>query len=496
MLFPIELPPGIFRNGTQYQTSGRWYDANLVRWVDGVPQEIGGWGRVSSSPFSKKCRSLLTWRTNGGGKWLALGLSDSLRVCQGNSTFYNITPAGFTPGSDDPVEATGYGASTYGTGTYGTPRPAGTFLPLSTWSLDTWGEHLVACMRGDGKIYEWGLDSGTPAAAVANAPTGCSSILVSDQRHLFAIAPGGNIRKVQWSGKENNTLWAPAADNEAGSYELQTSGAIQRGFKMRGEILIVTTVDAHSMKYIGQPFIYSKDRVGNECGIIGPNAGYAVESFAAWMGDKSFWVYEGSRVKPLPCEVSDYVFSDFNRQMREKVVAGHNAPYGEIWWFYPSASSTENDRYVIYNYRDKYWNIGKLGRTAWCEPGPFVTPFAMDSANHLYSHEDGHLDGSSSRVGAMYLESGVFESDAGDSVLSATQIIPDEKTRGQVQLRFRTRFTPNGEEYSFGPYLVRSDGYTDCRFSGRQIVMRIEPLVDGSWRFGKFRIDGTAGGRR
>ncbi len=496
MLVQIELPPGISRNGTRYQTPGRYYDCNLVRWYNGVPQPIGGWGRVSASAFASKCRSLLPWRSNGGGKWLALGFSSGLFISKGNATFFDVTPAGFTPGSDDPVEAIGYGAGLYGEGLYGTPRPAGVFLPLSVWHLDTWGENLVGCMRGDGKIYEWALDTGADAVAITNAPVGCAGVVVSDQRHMIALAPGGNVRKVQWSHKEQNTVWTPADTNEAGSYELQTTGVIQRGVRVRGEVLVLTSNDTHVLKYIGYPFIFSKDRVGTDCGVVGPNAVVAVESFAAWMGDNGFWGYEGSGVKPLTCDVADYVFGDFNRQMREKVVAGHNGQYGEIWWFYPSASSTENDRYVIYNYRDKHWAIGALPRTAWCDQGVFSTPFAVGVDNHLYAHEDGYLDNGASRVGSIYLESGALEHQAGDVVFSVTQIIPDEKNRGDMTVEFRSRFTPNGDEYLHGPYYVRADGYTDARFSGRQIVMRLEPVVDGPWRFGKFRLDGTIGGRR
>jgi hypothetical protein len=496
MLVPIEFPPGISRNGTQYQTQGRYYDCNLVRWFGGVPQPIGGWGRTSVSAFATKCRTLMPWRTNGGGRYLAIGLSNALKVSRGDATFYDITPIGFTAGADDPTEAVGYGSGAYGFGTYGTPRAGGSFNPLTVWHFDTWGEYLVACMRGDGKLYEWTLDTGTKAATITNAPTGCHGVLVSEQRHLIALCPGGNVRKVQWSDKENNTVWTPSDTNEAGSYELQTAGAIQCGRRVRGEVLILTSEDAHALRYSGQPFIFGRDRVGNDCGIISPNAVVATESFAVWMGGKGFFIYEGSNVKPLPCEVSEYVFGDLNTTAREKIVAGHNGQFGEIWWFYPSSAATEPDRYVAYNYRDRFWIIGQLARTSWCDKGVFSHPFAMGSDNHLYSHEDGDLDNGASRVASMYLESGVFEHEYGDRVVDVNQVLPDEKTRGDLQVSFRTRFTPNGDEYSYGPYTVRDDGYIDARFSGRQIVMRLEPTADRSWRFGRFRLDGVIGGNR
>ena len=46
---PLKIPPGVFRNGTQYQAKGRWYAANLVRWTEGAMQAIGGWTQVQNS---------------------------------------------------------------------------------------------------------------------------------------------------------------------------------------------------------------------------------------------------------------------------------------------------------------------------------------------------------------------------------------------------------------------------------------------------------------
>lgn len=496
MFFPVELPPGVFRNGTRYQTQGRWYDCNLIRWRDGIMQQVGGWGRVTGSAFGAKGRTLHAWRTNDGSKWLAIGLSNGVQVSRGDAAFTDITPAGFTTGSDNPVEPGGYGSGLYGSGTYGTPRTGGAYLPLSHWALDNWGQNLVGCMRGDGKLYEWGLNPANDMTVITNAPTGCVGLVVSEQRHLIALGAGGNVRKVQWSHKENNTDWAPVDTNEAGSFELQTSGVIQRAVRVRGEVLVLTNVDAHVLKYIGYPFVFSRDRVGTDCGIVGPGAIVAVESFAAYMGDKGFWIYEGSGVKPLPCDVSDYVFQDFNHRMREKVSAAHNGLFGEVWWFYPSLNSDEPNRYVMWNYREKHWAVGQLSRTAWCDQGVFSQPFAVGSDNHIYSHEDGYLNNGATLVGTVFAETGALEVGEGDQVVSVTQILPDEKTRGELAVEFLTKFTPNGDEFSHGPYTVRDDGYTDCRFTGRQVSMRVEPLVDGSWRMGKWRLDGIVQGQR
>lgn len=496
MLAPVDLPPGIRRNGTRYQTRGRWFDCNLIRWVEGVMRPVGGWTRVGSTTFARKVRALFPWATNGGNRWLAIAHSAGLLVTKGDGNVYDITPAGFTVGADDSVEQLGYSGGAYGAGTYGTPRTGGTFVPPMTWQLDSWGEYLVGCARGDGKLYQWALATGTPAAQIVGAPVNCLGVIVSDQRHVIAFGATGNRRLAKWSAKENNTDWTPSATNEAGSFEFQTSGEYVRAVRVRGQILVCTTVDAHVMNYIGQPYIFSRERVGLDCGLIGPNAIATAESFAVWMGDKGFWLFDGGAVRALPSDVNDYVFSDINLFNGAKIVAGHNGQFGEVWFFYCSSGANEPDRYVAWNYREKHWIVGTLSRTAWCDRGVFSTPFATDTANSLFRHEEGYTDNGATRVGSIFVESGALELGDGDSVMEVVQVLPDEGTRGEVNISFRGRYTPNGAEYTTGPYLVRNDGYTDTRVSGRQLTMAIAPTVDDDFRVGKFRLDVNAAGRR
>lgn len=493
----VDLPPGVVRNGTRYQIRGRWYDANLIRWVGGQMRPVGGWQRITTDALTGKARDMLSWADNALDRWIAIGTSSKLYVTHGDSTVYDITPAAFTTGTDDATESFGYGGGLYGAGTYGTPRSGGTYLPLAIWTLDTWGQNLVGCARSDGRLFEWSLATGTPAAVITNAPTGCVGLIVSDERHLIAFGAGGNKRKVQWSGKETNTVWTPASTNEAGSFELQTQGAIRAGVRVRGQILIVTAIDAHAMRYIGQPFIYSRERVGVECGLISPGALISVESEAFWMTDGAFWQFDGSTASVLPCDVYEHVFGSMNRIQIEKVVSGHNAKFGEVWWHYPSNGSNEPDRYVFYNYRDRYWSIGSMARTSWDAGSALGYPHAMGTDNHLYRHEDEWTDNGAARFSTIYAESGVLELGDGEHIMHVGQLLPDEETLGEITLTFTTKFAPNNPtEYTFGPYAVRADGYMDARASGRQITARIKPVADGSWSVGKIRGTVVQGGKR
>jgi hypothetical protein len=247
------------------------------------------------------------------------------------------------------------------------------------------------------------------------------------------------------------------------------------------------------MSYIGTPYVYSFDRVGSFCGAAGPNAVAALDSFAVWMGTNGFFMYDGV-VNPLPCDVQDFVFSNINAVQAAKIYAGANTAFGEVWWFYPSANSTENDRYVVYNYREKHWSIGSLSRTAWTGSGVFTYPLATSADGYLYDHESGWTIDGAPLMATRYALAGPTEIGNGDRIIHAQELIPDEKTQGQTKITFKSRFTPEGTEQTFGPYTLTPQ--TDVRFTGRQVSLQIDGNADADWRVGVIRVDGVTGGKR
>lgn len=307
----------------------------------------------------------------------------------------------------------------------------------------------------------------------------------------MALGAGGNPRKVQWSDRENNTLWIPAATNEAGDLELQTSGRIQCGVKVQNQTLILTDTDAHVATYSGPPYVYGIERVGTSCGIVSAQAKAVVDIGAVWMGSRSFYAYSGGAVTEVDCDVADYVFSDINHSQISKTCAVSNANYGEIWWFYPSSGSNENDRYVVFNYNDRTWSIGLLARTAGVDAGVYRQPIIASATDKkLYEHEIGfNYDGVE-----PFAESGPISIGNGEQVMSVTEMIPDEKTQGDVDATFKTRFYPNDVERTYGPFNMSNP--TSLRFTGRQVRMRVEGSNANDWRVGVNRLEVKAGGRR
>lgn len=489
-LIPLQLPPGVYRNGTDLQAAGRWRDASLVRWISGTMQPIGGWltrATITDQPI----RGAVAWRDQSGDRWIAAGTFEGLFVASASNVVTDITPSGLAVGTASSSVNLGYGGGFYGTGAYGIARPdVGLYSEATTWSLDNWGEYLVGCSSADGRLLEWQLDVASDAAVISGAPTGNLGLMVTEERFLFALGAGGDFRKVQWSDREDNTQWTPDATNEAGDIRLQTSGQIMLGIRTRGQALILTDQDAHTATYQGPPFVYGFERVGSSCGAVSRMCAVAVDAGVFWMGRNAFYTYAGGAVRELPSDVRDYVFSDFNSTQASKVAAVANAAQSEIWWFYPSSDATENNRYVAFNYGEGHWAIGNLSRTSGVDAGVFKTPVWFDATGHAINHEIGNeMDGAE-----PYAESGPVQLGNGDTVMAAVQLIPDEKTQGDVVATFSTRFHPQNTEREYGPYSMASP--TNVRFTGRQVAMKVTGNRSTSWRWGVPRLDVRARGLR
>ncbi|HET9159218.1 MAG TPA: hypothetical protein VFN88_01275, partial [Caulobacteraceae bacterium] len=473
-LFPIELPPGVFRSGTELQSSGRYFDADLVRWRAGALEPVGGWKEKTGDRVSGAARAIRVWPDNDGQAWVAVGTHSNLYVMDRGGEVTDITPVDFVPGIADSDYSRGYGDDKYGEyddilhvpkNDYGTPRrDKANARDVTVWSLDTFGEDLVGCTADDGKIYEWTPGDAGPAAPVDGAPT-ARALVVTAERILMALGANGNPRALAWSNQEDDTDWTPSTSDYAGDFVLQTAGKLMAGRRVRGGTLLLTDSDVWLAEFLGQPLVYGFEQKGGAgTGIIAQGAvatmdGEAVPAQAVWMGQQGFFAYNGY-VQPLPCDVAGLVFSDIHRDQISKVSAFHNADFGEVTWFYPSGESLENDRYVSWNYRENWWTLGRSGvRLCGTEKGPLAYPLGVDAAGAIFEHEIDFYHGGAD----PFAETGPFLIGEGDKVVQVTRIIPDEQTLGDVTAQVFLRFQPKGPETAKGPFSLKAE--TDVRFT-------------------------------
>lgn len=491
MLITLDIPPGVVRSGTEYQSQGRYYSADLWRFHEGASRPIGGWVERIASGISGKARAIVTWLSNANQPWTGVGTHTNLYAISRSGIVNDITPAGFAAGRPDAEEGGGYGDGLYGAGTYGTPRAStGSILPASVWSLDTWGEYLVGTMGAT--IYEWQGSGGTPAAAIANAPE-AEAILVTDERIMMALGANGDPRAVDWCDAEDNTDWTPSSTNLAGGKRLQTNGALKAGRRVNGAYLLLTDVDVHRAAYVGLPLVYRFERLETGCGVASKGAAVlAANGRVYWMGVNGFWTSDGSYVDPLPCDVFDYVFGDLNQTQISKVTTLHNSLFGEVWWWYPSAASEENDRYVYFKYLNgqQHWMIGEMARLAAVDRGVLQYPQATDADGVVYSHETGHLKDARQ----PFITSGPVQIGEGDRNMDVAAYIPDEATLGEVALSFAVRDYTMDAPVTVAA--VSAASKTDVRFQGRAVSVTYTGDADVDFRVGKFRFDAQPGSER
>ena len=491
-LVKIELPPGVQRRGTLYQNKDRWYESNFVRWFEGGMKPVGGWAQRITTAITGKGRAVMAWRSNDNTRFFAVGTEQKLYAATPSLTaMVDITPVGFTTGHADAATGGGYGVGLYGVGTYGTPRSDTTALAYeaSQWTLDTFGQYLVGAMADDGDLYEWQLDITTPtkAAVISGAPTGCLGCFVTPEGFLVALGAGGDRRKLQWSDRGVNTTWTPTATNQAGDYDVQTQGQLMAGRRTRGLSLIWTDLDAYAMNYVGLPYVHDVQRVGEGAGIISRGAHAAAEGRVFWWGQNGFHMWDGASVQDIPCDVYEDVFGDMNFTQRSKIAAMEQAQFSEIWWFYPTATSTENDMAVVYNYKENHWTLHTIVRLSGCDRGVYNDPMMVSSDGYVYNHETGTTWDST-----PYAESGPFEIGEGDRIAKVRQIAFDERTEGDVIVYVYGRDWNNDTETSFGPY--QAPNLVSTRIASRALRQRVEFQGAGMW--GAPRFDVIPGGRR
>ena len=343
-------------------------------------------------------------------------------------------------GLDDQVIGNGWGSGPWSRDTWGSPSSSTTYDILRLWSADNYGEDLLFNAR-EGGVYYWDATSGLNSRAVTLAslssdpttPTQATQVLISDRdRHVicFGSNNGGSTAQdpllIRFSSQEDPFDWTSTATNTAGDLRLGNGSAIIRAMETKREILVFTDTNLYSMQFIGPPYTFGIQSISNNISVNSFNSIMAVDDLVIWMGDREFYVYTG-KTDPLVCPLKDYVFTDFNFQQREKVYAGINSEFNEITWYYPSANSFENDRYVTFNYRDQVWTYGNLARTAWLDQGVRQYPQATSPDNYIYDHEFGTDDGSTNPPSAInaYIESSPLDIADGEQFSFIRRLVPD-----------------------------------------------------------------------
>lgn len=436
-------------------------------------------------------------------------------------------------GLDTSLYGNGWGAGTWGGVVFGgTNTGWGMASPSTTgsnnlrlWSNDTYGQDLIINPRNGG-IYYWANSTGTSVRAVAlsslsgaaDVPTVARQIITSSDEKVLAFGCTDYITGeqdrllIRWSDTSNPQIWTPLETNSAGGIRIPTGSEFITAIETKSEVLVWSDAALHTLQYIGAPLQYGITRIGLTS-IAGPNAVASAGDLVFWMGNNGFFTYEG-RVVPLPCSVKDYVFTDINWLQADKIFGGSNMSFNEVWWFYPSANSQENDRYVAYNYMERVWFYGTIVRTCWIDRVIEDYPRACSTDGYVYYQEYGQDDGSTNPPSAIssYIESGIIEIGNGDNFAFAWRMIPDVTFRNSSAQSPSLTMTLKAQDFAGSDFTQTSNssvtqsatlpietftGQTYFRLRGREITFRTSSNSTGvTWRLGIPRIDVRPDGRR
>ena len=430
-------------------------------------------------------------------------------------------------GLDTTVYGSGWGADPWSSGGWGeagvTTTP-GAILRL--WGHDNFGEDLLFNVR-DGGIYYWARDTAYPRAvelaslAGANTtPTIAKQVLVSDNdRHVIAFGcdnegtPGvQDPLLIRFSDTESLTDWQSLDTNTAGSLRIGSGSTIVTAIETKQQIIVLTDTSVHALQYLGAPFTFGLTMMSDNISIAGPNAAISIGDAIYWMGESEFYSYTGV-VDQIPCDVKDFVFSNLNRAQSQKITSGANLNFGEVWWFYPSLNSDNNDSYVVYNYQQRIWYYGTMGRTSWTHKNLSAYPIAVGTDNYVYNHEYGTDDGSYNPPRGLeaYIESSGQDLGDGEQFVFMWRMIPDltfRNSTGTPSALFTvktSRFPGTDYNQANTSSVIRSTEYPVEQFTeqlytrvrGRAFAFRISSSQLGTtWRLGVPRVDIKTDGKR
>ena len=462
-----------------------------------------------------------------------------------------VTPYYFV-GPVSSIAGYGWGAGPYGDSTWGTPRTtSNATIASANWSLDNFGENLIATIK-NANTFIWYPNAGTGintrATLVPNNPTASVMTIVSDQdRHLLHLGTELTIGTpstqdpmfIRFSDTEDIEVYNPTSTNTAGTFRLDDGTTIVGAVRAKDYILVLTDMAAYQIQFVGTPYTFSIRKVGSNCGLIGEHALIFVNGVVWWMGNSgSFFKFDGT-VTLVPSLVQDFVFTTvgegnlgINFTNGDLICAGLNTLYSEVTWFYPTADSTQINRFVTYNYNDAVWTTGTLSRTAWEDSEVFKDPHATKydetviptvptingasaGASYYFRHEVGknevlNLTSTATTTLAIsaYIRSGDFDLNDGNGdgeyFIKLRRFIPDFKNlTGSADITIWLKSFPadttiaKGETY-IGPFTITtSTDKVDTRARGRLASIQIQSNnLDDNWRYGIFRMDAQPDGRR
>jgi hypothetical protein len=497
---PIQIPGGVVTNATKNMRSSNWAEVNLVRWIEGEMQPIGGQKQLvypANYPFGSRCRMIHAWIDLTGTKHIAYVCEQHVYIDTGGvlTDVSPVAPATPWPGPPGPGEG-GYGDLLYGDDLYGTPRASGTTLPTDTipnvWSVDNFGAILLVMSSITGELLYWDPAVGGTLALVAGAAGSvvphARCFVVTQERFVMAFGTyhdgtedGGSSRRFAWSDQELYDTWNyTEVVSQSGFLDVEPASPIIAAHAGKFGVLFFTAHRAYLSAYQGLPYVYGYKELADGCTPWSPHSITSTSSLVLWMSDQGMHSYDGASINPIACLVRPWIIDDHDpANVREQACAVHNSTFNEWWWFFPQNGQPHNTRCVIYNYKEGWWSQGTMSRSAGIDSS-YIEETIMADGTLVYEHElDQYY---SAGTPLPWAETFDLNLTSGARLATIKQVMPDLRMPpGQalpnLQFQFYSKMSrsPGGMGNWSQPYQLRADGsgYVDVRVTGRALRMKI-----------------------
>ena len=441
----------------------------------------------------------------------------------GSATFNYLIPTG----NSIAVGGTGYGAAPYQATVCASDTRAWNqaasadatdiVFDITQWSLDNWGDDVVANRNGS-NIYYFNSDASTVpvrATSITTSPISVNSIVVSpNDRHLIALGANEysatatvsgtfNPMLVRWSDQDDRTNWVPSVSSTSGEVVLTDGTRIVGSVRSRTAINIWTDNSLWLMQFAGPPFTFKFTQAGTNCGMIAQHAAVDYNGITYWMGYDNFYKYDGA-VRALDCTVKKYIFDRLNVKYKDKVFTGINSEFKEIIWLYASDESgvTDCDSYVIFSPENNYWTYGTGIFTTYADQQVFgntITTGVSSSESRLYNNEPPDYFTANNNPIVSYIESANFDVDDGNQILYMNKLIPDfDLSTGKLAVKIITQKYPESSEKITKKFdVTQLTDKVNFRARGRQAKIRVScSSQNSSWQWGAVRIGFQPDGER
>jgi hypothetical protein len=504
----------------------------------------GAWGAGAWGYGATSTSGLRLWNQSNFGQDLIIGYRGS-PLYYWNADF-GLSPATFT---------ITIGASAVVTSTislvdktpviltnagYPSALPTGLTVGTTYYVKGTGGTSFnLSLTPGGAAITTSGTQSGThyilPNAIPVTSMTGATDVpiiqnffYVSDvSRFVFAFGCNQQYETeqdpmlIRWSDQESVVDWAPSITNQAGFVRLSHGSEIITAIQTRQEIVVWTDSTLYSLQYLGPPYVWGVQLLGDNISILSQNSIAQASGVVYWMGTDKFYSYDG-RVNTLNCDLRKYVYQDINLDQNQQCFASTNEGFNEVWFFYCSAGSTAIDKYVVYNYLESTWYYGTMDRTAWLDSGLRDYPIAANpltaTTGNIVNQEYGNDDNATGTPVAIdaYISSSEFDIGDGHNFGFVWRMLPDLTFSGSdasptPQLTMTlypmvnsgsgtgTPVAANVDKLTGASYTI-TEGFTGqvyTRVRGRQMILKVGSNQLGTqWQLGATRIDIRPDGRR